>query len=243
MVKDSTNEVLKDLYKEKGLKDTIITAYQMLKINNHKSDKLFRAHLHGEICETVLELIIVDFMNRNKEQTKDWILSKGLILPNIDNIGSTYRTEIDLTIFTPYKILTFECKSYAGDKTITGMCTVERKGMKSVNVYSQHSKHAMMLLKLFNPCRYVREGSDKVSPMQLAYFDFALGTIKDEREAIDKDRMPILRIDSIGKLLAVYTKRPVYYDMKDVKKIVDKLEFYKEKQTKKHLDYVTHIKH
>lgn len=238
--KDSTHDILTRYYEKNGIDETIKIAMEMLKSKTHKDSKGFLASVHGEICETVCELKIHDFMNNHKEQTKDWIVSKGLIL-NDPEAKSAYLTELDLTVFTPYKILVIECKSYGGDKTFVNHCTVKRKSVKSVDVYDQHEKHYRTLMKNFSEFRLIREDNLKVAPMRIAYFDFSLGSVTDLRDDKWKKLMPILNVNNIDKMLTTLTNTQINWNMKYIKRGVDILERKKDVRTKKHYRYVTSI--
>lgn len=239
--KNRTNARLLAYYREKGKENALAVAREMLKSDTHKDDKLFRAHLHGEICETVLEIIIEDFIKNHPEQTKDWVLSKGMILKDIDNPDNGYLTEIDLTLFTNYQILTIECKSYGGDKTFTEACTVNRKGQKPVDVYAQHEKHYECLLKTFEPFRKLGNGSINVTPIKLGYFNFSLGKVIDKRTIVWKNKMPIFNEYNIEKQLESYLDKPTYWKMDHVKKVVNIIDKNKKSNTAAHLKYVTSI--
>lgn len=238
--KSNTHSVLFKYYKSNGMDATIKVAKEMLQSKTHKDSKGFLASVHGEICETICELKIYDFMSKHKEETKDWIVSKGLIL-NDPEAKSAYLTELDLTVFTPYKILVIECKSYGGDKTFVGHCTVKRKSVKATDVYDQHEKHYRTLMKNFSEFRIIREDNLKVAPMRIAYFDFSLGSINDQRTDKWKKLMPILNVNNIDKMLTTLTKTQVNWNMKYVKRAIEILERKKDERTRKHYRYVTNI--
>ena len=63
-LKDSTNAQLLALYKQVGLEQTIKVGRAMLESSLHKGVGCFTQHVHGEVCETVLECIIIDYMKR-----------------------------------------------------------------------------------------------------------------------------------------------------------------------------------
>ena len=238
MYKDKTNEKLKEYYNKFGLMRTLQVAYKMLQLPDHKRNKNFKNSVHGELCETVLEICIIDFMNSHKDETKDWFYSKGLILKDIESSNSKYLTELDLTLFTPYKVLTFECKSYGGDKQFIDECTVVRKGIKDSNVYSQHEKHYITLMKNIKYFRNSDIEFSKIAPLQIGYFDFSLGTVQDNRIKKWRAMMPIINYANISKLLTSYLNKPECWNMKMLKQAIDIIDKNKDKNTKKHLTYV-----
>lgn len=241
--KETTNEKLITYYREHGKEKAISVARSMLQLNTHKDNKLFRAHLHGEICETVCEIILLDFMSKHKMETKDWCYSKGMILKDIENPDSGFLTEIDLTLFTNYQILTIECKSYGGDKTFTQACTVKRVGQKSIDVYKQHEAHYKCLSKTFDNFRQFGNGSLKVEPVALGYFNFSEGNIVDNRTIVWKNVMPIYDETNLENKLNFYLDKPTYWKMDYVKKVVNIIDRKKKENTSAHLKYVTDLHH
>lgn len=235
--KNNTNAMLHEYYNKRGLKETIEVATKMLELKNHKEDKVFYSQVHGEICETICELCILDFMNSNPKATKDWILKKGLILKDPDG-KDTYMTELDLTLFTPFKIFTIECKSYRGHKTFTDRCTVKRKNIHPTDVYAQHEKHYKTLLSNFEGFRVIEKNTVNIAPMLIGYFDFSIGTVKDERSDTWKELMPILNVNNINAYLKYLTNPLVCWKMSYVKRAVDIIGKKTNQNTKRHLDYV-----
>ena len=239
--KDKTNRLILDYYKKHSLDRTIRLAYEMLKANTHKNDSTFRSHVHGELAESVLEIGVMDFMKRHSEQTKDWIVEKGMVLRDPESNNRGYVTELDLTIFTPYKIVTIECKSFQGDKTFTDKCTVRRPGMKHKDVYNQHEKHYRTLMNNFQKFRIINEESARVSPLQIAYYDFSIGTVNDVREAKWKKMMPIINPYNLDKFLEMLLDKPTYWRMNYVRRAVQIIAKNKESNTASHLKYVSSL--
>ena len=219
-------------------RSTIEVGYKMLELPNHKRNKTFRNTVHGELCETILEICIIDFMKQYSEETKEWVYDKGMVIKDITNMSSNFRTEIDLTLFTPFKILSFECKSYSGDKEFINECTVRRKGIKDCDVYNQHRNHYVTLMKTMKPFRLRNEYTDKIAPMQVAYFDFSLGSKVDNRDKKWRALMPIITVNNIHKLLTTYLDKPRCWDMSYINRALKLIDRNKELKTKKHLEYV-----
>ena len=82
----------------------------MYNINLKKAKKNFKTDVNGEVCETVLEIGILEFMKRYPKACKEWVLKKGLIVKDIDDPNNGFLTEIDLVLATPQMIYLFECK-------------------------------------------------------------------------------------------------------------------------------------
>lgn len=234
--KSVTNEKLIALYESKGVDAVLAVAQKMLELNVHKSNMDFRTSVHGEICESVLEVILLDFIKSNSLDKEGWFISKGLILKDVDNPDSPYLTEVDLILFTPYRFILFECKSYAGDKRLINECTIVRDKIKSsFDVYKQHIKHYEALAKTMHPFR----ASDiAVGHMTIALFNFALGKLQDEREDKWKNYVPVFNAKNINKFLLSLKSDKVEWNMKYVRRAVDIIESQSEANSVKHLNYV-----
>ncbi|NBH96587.1 NERD domain-containing protein [Anaerotruncus sp. 1XD22-93] len=234
--KKESNKTLKEYYKTHSIEDTIRVAKTMLYSDSYKDIKAFNAHVHGEICETVLELLVMDYMKKNPVKTKEWFYSKGLIIKDIDNPSNGYFTELDLTVFTPQKIFAFECKSYGGDKKITQKCMIQKKKGGRFDVYAQHEKHARVLakqLKAFRKSLY----TDKPA-YQLVLFDFATGTTEDVRTSANKLIMPCLNEANVLNIFSVYEDGPVIWNMEYLSRAIKIIERKHDSYAKKHLSYV-----
>lgn len=233
--KSKTNEVLLDYYAHNGVDRTVHTATLMLKSSNHKSEKQFSMEVHGEICETVLEVMTLDYIKRNK---LNWIVSKGLILKDIYNPNSGYMTELDFTVFTPNIILSFECKCYRGDKVLDKECSMYRDGKFLFDIYGQHIKHIDTLYDIFSPFRTENLELSNVSAIQASCFMFSLGTLRDERDSEWKNKMFITNEKNLYKFYDLFRDGIQHYDMESIQKCIDILDSKKDKFTGKHLGYV-----
>lgn len=239
--KDSTNEVLLSYFKEHDLEATIKVATAMLKSDSFKSNKTFHSHVHGEICETVLECIVLDYMRKHPERTKTWFYSKGLIIKDILNPNNGYFTEVDLILFTPQKIYVFECKSYGGDKKITDKCKIVKKKGGSFDVYDQHEKHARVLSEQLNPFR--KRETFHLPGYQLALFNFSLGETLDVRTPQNKVLMPCVDTTNVTKLFEINKDKEVIWNMAYVSRAIKIIERNGQENAKKHLDYVKNLHH
>lgn len=238
MYSERINEYLKVVYEKYGMNKMCKVAKIMLVSKRNKSNKDFRNTVHGEICETVLECAIVDFMSRHPKETKEWRLEKGMVLKDLQNPDSPFKTEIDVTLFTPFKILTFECKCYGGDKIIEKECTVVRKGLPNADIYKQHKLHYKTINSNFKNFRLINEKTAQYSPMQIGFFDFSTGTIRDNRDSEWKKVMPLVSYDTIDEVLETYLNKPICWDMECVNKVLDMINKHKKRHRKEHLEYV-----
>ena len=236
--KGSTHDMLMSYYQNNGLMKTIEIGRAMLQSNSYKSNTAFIAHVHGEIAETILECIILDYIERYNLKKYGWFYKKGLILKDINHTDSGYYTELDLTVFTPQKIFAFECKSYGGDKRITDICTIRKKKGGSFDVYDQHKKHFMVLADQLKPFRIVNPQNAKFAPYQLVLFDFATGETVDERLPQHKILMPCLNESNVSNISKLNYNKPVMWDIQRVQKAIEIIASHTKQNTIEHLKYV-----
>lgn len=239
--KSTTHDVLLDYHKKFGTNKTIEIAKAMLKSKTHKKEGHFLAHVHGEICETVLEMLVIDFIKEFNLDTKGWFYKTGLILKDVNNPNSGYFTELDLTVFTPQKIFAFECKSYGGDKKITDTCTIRKKKGGVFDVYDQHEKHFKVLADQLKPFRIISVKTRGHAPYQLVLFDFALGETTDVREPENKILMPCLDETNVVNVLKTAFDKPIQWDIDRVHRAIEIITKKSEEHTKRHLEYVQNL--
>lgn len=237
-IKESTFDSLVRYYEKIGdIKKFTLVCHAMVK------DKESTPAMRGEIAETVLYVMLQDFIEKNS--LTDWRLSKGMILKDPDNYSNGYLTELDLTLFTPKCIFSFECKSYKGEKYLTERGTLNlKKGekiTKVMDVFDQHSKHFNMLYTNLE-CALKKDADDKkYKSFKLLYFDFADMPTEDKREKLYSRVFPIVNVKNLYSLFKDYDSRPTYWNMYAVNKVVDVIEKNKKKNTKNHLNYVTNL--
>ena len=94
MVKDSTRAHLLYLRNKYGTAVAIDVAKKSLAVS--ASDGEFKKQFNGEICETVLEIIIQDLVKKNPE----WFYLKSLVIPDAAGNNPEFLTEIDFVLFT-----------------------------------------------------------------------------------------------------------------------------------------------
>ena len=239
--KEETNKVLLDLYRKTSLDNVIEVARAMLESSTHKKDSCFLAHTHGEICETVLECLILEYFKKFNLGRYGWFYKKGLILKDINNPDSGYFTELDLTVFCPQKIFAFECKSYGGDNKIVDKCTIKRKKGNPFDVYAQHSQHYKVLADQLKPFRVINKDTAGFSPYQLVLFDFSTGSTTDERTNENKLLMPCLNERNVLNIFKMVYNAPVLWNIGGLAKAMQIIEKHSKENSKKHLEYIKSI--
>lgn len=212
----------------------------MYNVNLKNVKKNFKTDLNGEICETVLEIGILEFMRSHQVECKDWVLKKGLIIKDIENPNNGFMTEIDLVLATPQMIYLFECKSYTGKKVLTNECTITTP-TRSFDVYEQNFLHAKTFLAQFIPYRCNRD--EKIFPLQLVFFSLSKGDIVDTRTEQNKRLMPLVEIENLSSFLASNIptdkrKVPTLWRIQYVKKALNIIAKRSNEYRDEHLTYV-----
>lgn len=202
--------------------------------------------MRGEICEVVLYVMLNDYIKKNN--LKDWRISKGLILKDVNREKDhNYYTEVDLTLFTPKCIYSFECKCYKGEKYLADRGTLFVKRGKSykkaLDVFDQHYKHFKVLYDNVKVGMDKSVDDKKYKSFKLLYFDFSTERTQDKRDAKYKSLFPIINENNLFSLFKTYDDRPNYWNMPIVNKVVNIIEKNKESNTKNHLEYVSNLNH
>ena len=237
--KESLYEKIFDFYDEHGIENTMDLCNELLGSNKYRDTENFYAYTQGELCEIVLELLVKEYIEDNNLENI-WIPVKSLVVRDIDYYGENskdgdYFTEIDFVIFTPYKILAFECKNYSGEKIITDRCTVNIEGRKPKDVFRQHFGHAKALEETFRP---MKSGGEDIADIKLAYFNFSKGSITDEREKRDRKIMPIIGTDNLYKFLDSFKDKGNYWDIPTIERAIKLMTKNSKKLHDSHLQYL-----
>ena len=173
-------------YSQRGIEQTREFCQKLLEAENHKDNKDFKAKVHGEICEALLEAILTDYIKKNKLSNR-WFFEKGMVIKDLDSRNKDFYTELDLTLFTPGKVVLFECKSYAGEKKLCDECTIVRS-CGEFDVYKQNKNHMVVLNTNIKSCCT----SNVAGAYKLALFNFSIGGLKDLRDEKRKKIMPVI---------------------------------------------------
>lgn len=232
----TTNQVLVQYYNKFGLEKTVATARDMLKASNkHRNLENFTSEVHGELCETVLEIMLRDMMISNPDLTKNWFIRKSLVLKDPESPVSDFRTELDVVLFTPVCIFVFECKSYQGSKTLTGQGVLTCKG-KDFDVFSQQQLHKEVIAKNFG--KFITERGVK-TVFDTSLFDFSEGDMIDLRDAKAKEQLPYLNVNTLMQYVICQTKnKPVVFDWKILKQAVKRIDCLQVELHEEHLKYI-----
>lgn len=224
MVKDDTRKRLLAIEEKYGCETAVAVAKESLGVAN--KNKTFKQQFNGEVCETVLEMLL---RKEAKERSGDFFYMKSVVLPDAETL-SDFLTEIDFVVVTSTCIYCIECKSYAGDKILSGNGTVIiKKTGKSRDVFAQNEMHLEVLDKLLRPF-------GKKPLYQMLLFNFATGSITDERSERAKQIFPVTDEKSIIE----YLRKPKngIWDYKGLCMAKKKIVLFSEKNRSRHLKYV-----
>lgn len=238
--KDKTREVLLKYYEEYGLEQTVSTALLMLKDNpKSKENRMVVPHVRGELGEVVLECAIMDAIRNSKLKSDEWRLEKSIILKDVDSNNKDYYTELDMVLFTPFKIIAFESKAYQGNKSLTGKGTLKVNGHK-FDVYKQHSQHMRVLMTNFDP--FIKSGSAVGEAYKMYMFNFSNGTIEDKRITSYKVMLPLIGYKDIPGIINSLGGIKLW-NMKLVCSALDLIVKNSDKNHEKHMSYVRGLNH
>lgn len=222
MVKDSTRKHLLLLYQKYGEDIAIETARKSLSIA--KGGKDFKPQFNGEICETVLEIILKEYCKKHQ----DSFYLKSVVLPDTETL-SNFLTEIDFVFFTTECIYCIECKSYAGDKELCNEGTIVLRNGKSRDVYKQNSMHLDVLDKLIGPF-------SKEPVYKLVLFNFSTGNLIDKRTDEWKMNFPV--VDEKNFRTVISKRRKKVWDVVGLRRASVKIEKFSDANRARHLEYV-----
>lgn len=238
-IESITRNKLISIYNQYGLATAIQVGFKSLgclgdaaKGLTEKQIIFVKTNMNGEISETVLELILTEFMRLHPKETENWHLSKGLILKNPERPRSRFMTELDLTLFTPKCVYVFECKSYSGDKRLVDKGTILRLNGNSCDVFRQNAIHLQTL--------HANIGRFSDYPIyRMALFDFSRGDVEDERDDKNKDMLPYTTIDNVLKQLVLDGNN--VWKIKPLLQVVRILEDASVRLRSEHLKYVKEL--
>ena len=205
--RDSIGRSLLGILEMEGVESFLRTATEALSVNPRGGYKL-KAQFVGEICEIVLIGLTAKYLSVTNRKAK---IFQSVVLKDLNNPKSDFRTELDAVLVTPYFLLTTECKSYAGAIRVTDNCTLNHKDM-SADVFAQSKLHVDKL-KLYAK-QLVTPNQGLVNPPVFAnVFVFSNASIEDRRTTIGKRSLTVTTASNIMGYYEEMFKRynvPVY---------------------------------
>lgn len=193
------------VYNTHGVKVFLDVCAKMLDVDSHGQKKM---KVNGEVCEVVLRVLSLHYLKTRKLGGN---VFHSMVLNDLKNPTSPFRTELDFTLLTPTVCLTGECKSFVGDITVVGDCTLSRKDLEA-DVARQTLVHARCLRSYLE--KFSLPGTGLVKPPFGAFcFIYSNGALFDKRTSKAKDMIPVVTIKNLyayyDKVFAA-SKRRVY---------------------------------
>lgn len=191
--RDDVDRELMSVLKRKGVSDFLSVAQAMLSVNIEGDAKL-RAQFVGEVCECVFMGLARKYIEvAQKEAT----VFHSVVLKDLANLQSEFRTELDFVIASSGFILTTECKSYAGEVTITDKCTLSHYS-QSYDVWSQSKLHHDKLVQ-YGKQLVLPNHRVPTLPVFADVFLFSRASLRDNRRHKDT-----LRVNTSSTLFDYY---------------------------------------
>lgn len=213
--RDEFDQKMLGVLRAHGVTAFLQTATSLLNVNASGATDV-RAQMVGELCEVVLQGLTEQYFKDRKVEGKFY---HSVVLPDLGNMKSSYRTELDAVIATPYFILTTECKSYKGSISLRGKGSIVRNG-STMDVYKQSLGHHKALVKFGE--QLVIPGTGIAKPPIFANgFIFSNGEISDDRSSSDQGAFTFLTLSSLyryyDEMYRRYTSR--VFDMEKMHKV------------------------
>lgn len=216
------NKIL-NLYTTFGYQHAVNSVNHLIKNSNKKSkaigEKDLPVNIRGECCEILLELQILEY---TKTKNMPWILSKGLTFNRKDGSKRFKTTELDLTLFTPSRIVLFESKYRMGKIKLIDECTIVPAFGHQTDVYHQNLMHLDNLRYYLNPAVIdLKRGK----PFSIALYVDEVSRVTDCREDKYKGLIPCVGSENIELYLnKLSTLNNQVWDIKIIERIIKKMD-------------------
>ena len=205
--RDTLDRKLMTILKRDGTQAFLETAVAMLNVDP-KGDGMLKAQFVGEVCEIVLWGLTKKYIAAKQCEAQ---IYHSVVLKDLRNPKSDFRTECDFVLVTPCFWLTSECKSFSGSIEVVHECTLNHRG-KSSDVYKQSKLHHSKL-QLYGQQLLLPSAKIPAPPVFANVFVFSNAPIVDKRSTEDKRKLSIATTSTIfdyyDRLFAAYRK-PVF---------------------------------
>lgn len=191
--RDDLDQKLLGVLDSQGVGNFLDLATAMLSVNAG-ADPQLKAQFVGEVCECVFWGLTREYLKTSGKQAR---VFHSVVLKDLQNVKSNFRTELDFILVSPSFILTTECKSYAGTVTVKDECTLVHRG-KSSNVWSQSKLHYDKLM-LYSQQLSLPSAQVARLPVYANVFLFSDSKIKDVRSNPN-----LIRITTASTILNYY---------------------------------------
>lgn len=228
--KDSGRDVIKQCYLKYGISNATELGKALIEVVSHQKGTDASNNFKGEIAETILHCYLRDLQKKIRPS----IATHGLCF---ESVSGSLTTEIDVAFFTSQRLYLFECKCFAGDKTLSGHGVLKGK-YSEANVYEQSMGHLALLFDYIQG--FLKGNNPGVSPVQLVVFDGGLGECKDTRDAKDKQVLQYVAFDTLDKWMQeeiskVSKLKPVW-DLNGIASVIREFQKVNDSNLNKHIE-------
>lgn len=215
-------------YNSNGLKKTLdLIDSRYSECYKRKDEQEILNNICGEFAEVVCELYLKEFCKMSKGTC---FYSKGLCLK--DKFNSEYTTELDLTLFTPNKIILIESKFRKGAVSLKDTCLVSTD-YGEYNVHDQNIHHLKILGQYTEKHRLC---SKEEKPYKLTLFLETPNKVTETRSKDCIELVPYLNRSSVLDTLNSLAFKAKMWDVPKLYKDIKILEKESEANFKQHLD-------
>lgn len=193
--RDSLDRKLLNVLKRDGIEQFLSVAVASLSVDPGGDGK-FKAQFVGEVCEVVFWGLTKEYLRATQRKAE---VFHSVVLKDLRNPKSDFRTECDFVLVSPSFILTTECKSYAGGIEVCDNCTLVHKGQRT-DVYKQSKLHYDKLY-LYAQQLALPDKGVAVLPVAANVFCFSDSAIRDLRSKRAQD---LLKVTTSSSLLGYY---------------------------------------
>lgn len=213
--RDTLDRKLLNTLKRDGVAKFLDLATSMLSVNAEGDPKM-KAQFVGEVCECVFWGLTKKYLELSGKEAQ---VHHSVVLKDLRNPKSDFRTELDFVLVAPGFLLTTECKSYAGSIVVKDKCTFEReRGEQDIWKQSllHHDKLRLYAMQLVKPGLALPK-----PPVFANAFLFSNGAVFDRRTQANKEALTVLTTGSLFDYYdALFRRyRSVVYDYERACKI------------------------
>lgn len=199
--RDELDNALLDVLRNQGVEEFLQVGVDFLNVDPRGDTKL-RSQVSGEVCEVILVGLSMNYAQVAKRKMRVY---HSVVLKDLRDKGSDFRTELDAVIVTPYFILTTECKSYFGEVSIVDQCSLVHFGTKT-DVWRQSKLHHMHLMNYAKQFVSAKIGMPQ-PPVFANAFVFSNSRLLDKRSQAGKRSLRVLTASNLIQYYEAMFKR------------------------------------
>lgn len=192
---NALEQKLEYIYQTHGLQVFMQVCAEMLNIKDRANWEK-KKKVNGEVCETLVRIMTNDYLRTHHYEGTTF---SSIVLKDLTNPHSAFRTELDFTLLTPSFCVTGECKSFFGQVDVTEECLLNR-GDLHADVARQSKLHDKCLGQYLRQLAVPGQGRPDI-PHGAFCFVFSNGMLHDRRTNANRNRIPVM---TVGTLYSYY---------------------------------------